>query len=98
MEAVMEVLLNNGVLGVVVLAMGMYVRDLHRERQQMQGIMLDQTGKRTDDAKMVASTILELAEKHAQEREQIKILLTEVSSTLSALDSSVRDWRQEVNE
>lgn len=98
MEQAVEILLNHGVLGIVVLVMGVYVRELNRERQQQASLVVEQTEKRTQDAKTVAATMLEIAEKHAQEREQIRILLTEVTVTLSALDTSLRELKQEVSE
>ena len=90
-----EVIASNGALGAVAAAMAYYIAQLSRERRELERTLVEQTEKRTEDAKRVVGTVLELSERHAMERQDLKEMLIEINTLLATVDRTVAKWTEE---
>jgi len=85
-DAVIQALVQMGVLGPVVVAIGFYVLRLQKELREVHE-------KRTADAQNVVERVLTLADRQNQTIEELRMTLSQLSSVITELRQEVKELR-----
>ena len=94
-EATISALVNLGTLGPVLVAVGWYVirreAEHKAERSALQEQLSQLQEKRTEDAKAVVSTVLELTQRQTEVSQELGTALSQNTASVARLEESVRE-------